>query len=373
MAIKRHLTSDELTRLFGTGPVVPTVSTVGVGLPSFASRNQGDLHYDTAASKEYVLTGVGGAGFTDTFDRADSTAGLGVTDGGAGTWLYLDGATTFQILGGKAQSQGVVGGTHFAYLTVASGNAVCSATLKKELTVPSAFQGLTMRCTGNDQFSGYHVVFESDGGGDLFQIRRNGANLYSTSLNTMLGGTSYGNRWLAGVDVRMVITGLVVQFYIDGLLAYSYTEASAVLTGLNSGLFWAAATNAVVSWNNFYSVSSGTLAWTPTSTTIEANYANATATGTVTLPDVDVATLNRITLTGNVTFVFPALGVGKSFTVVVLQDATGSHTVTWPAEVVWPGGTAPTVTATGLRRDVFTFLCENGLEWLGFVAGQNYV
>lgn len=91
-----------------------------------------------------------------------------------------------------------------------------------------------------------------------------------------------------------------------------------------------------------------------------------------TLPNVGVATIHRITLTANCTLTFPAAAAGKSFTVVLVQDATGSRTVTWPGTVLWPSGTAPTLTTTAAKRDVISFMCADGANWLGFVAGQNF-
>lgn len=97
------------------------------------------------------------------------------------------------------------------------------------------------------------------------------------------------------------------------------------------------------------------------------------ATGsTETLPDVTTASIHRLTLDANCTLTFPTPAAGKSFTVVLIQDATGSRTVTWPVSVKWASGTAPTLTTTAAKRDVFSFLCADGTNWLGFVAGQNY-
>lgn len=93
---------------------------------------------------------------------------------------------------------------------------------------------------------------------------------------------------------------------------------------------------------------------------------------TQTLPDVTSNTIHRITLSANCTLTFPTAAAGKNFTVVLVQDATGSRTVTWPGTVLWPGGTTPTLTTAASKRDVFTFLCADGTNWLGFTAGKNY-
>lgn len=79
-----------------------------------------------------------------------------------------------------------------------------------------------------------------------------------------------------------------------------------------------------------------------------------------------------LTLTGNCTYTFPTPAAGKSFTLVQKQDGTGSRTVTWPASVKWPAGTAPTITATASKADKFIFTAIDSSSWLGSVAGQNY-
>lgn len=92
----------------------------------------------------------------------------------------------------------------------------------------------------------------------------------------------------------------------------------------------------------------------------------------VTLPDPDVASINRVTLTANCTFTFPTLTPGKSFTLTLEQDATGSRTAVWPADVKWPGDIPPTLTATPGSADVVSFMADDALVWRGFIAGQNY-
>lgn len=98
----------------------------------------------------------------------------------------------------------------------------------------------------------------------------------------------------------------------------------------------------------------------------------AASTGALTLPDVTVATLHRVTLTANCTLAFPAAGAGKSFLLELAQDGTGSRTAAWPASVKWAGGTAPTLTATAGKGDLFSFYCLDGANWLGAIVAQNY-
>lgn len=82
-------------------------------------------------------------------------------------------------------------------------------------------------------------------------------------------------------------------------------------------------------------------------------------------------TVQVLTLTGNCTFTFPTATAGKSFTLLLKQDGTGSRTATWPASVKWPGGTAPTITSTASKLDKYVFISD-GTNWYGSTAGQNY-
>ena len=81
-------------------------------------------------------------------------------------------------------------------------------------------------------------------------------------------------------------------------------------------------------------------------------------------------TVQIITLTGNATITMPAATSGKSFLLMLKQDGTGSRTVTW-STVKWPGGTAPTITSTASKQDIFSFFAD-GTNWYGVTVSQNY-
>ena len=81
-------------------------------------------------------------------------------------------------------------------------------------------------------------------------------------------------------------------------------------------------------------------------------------------------TFQIITLTGNATITMPTATSGKSFILLLKQDGTGSRTVTW-STVKWSGGTAPTITSTASKQDIFSFFAD-GTNWYGVNVGQNY-
>ena len=149
------------------------------------------------------------------------------------------------------------------------------------------------------------------------------------------------------------------------------TTLTGVLKGNGTGAFTAATAG------TDYVTPTGTE--TLTNKTIEAGtfsngYTEETVTantGTSYTIDLANGSVQILTLTGNVTYTFPTATAGRSFLLIEKQDATGSRTVTWPAAVKWPSGTAPTITSTASRSDLFGFTAD-GTNWIGRVVGQNY-
>jgi len=94
-------------------------------------------------------------------------------------------------------------------------------------------------------------------------------------------------------------------------------------------------------------------------------------TGTAYTIDLAGGSVQILTLTGNCTFTFPTATAGQSFILLLKQDGTGGRTVTWPASVKWPGGTAPTITSTASKMDKLVFTAADS-NWYGSVAGQSY-
>ena len=90
--------------------------------------------------------------------------------------------------------------------------------------------------------------------------------------------------------------------------------------------------------------------------------------------DIDVTAGNVVTATVDTstnTFTFSdpsATGKACSFTLILTNG--GSQTVNWPSSVDWPGGTAPTLTSSGV--DILTFTTvDEGTIWYGFAAGTD--
>ena len=103
-------------------------------------------------------------------------------------------------------------------------------------------------------------------------------------------------------------------------------------------------------------------------------YAKFTAAGIVpeaTLTDASTITWNgltqsvcKVTLGANRTMGLASGGVSGAFiSILVIQDGTGSRTITWNAAYEFTGDTAPTLTTTANKGDLFVFR-YNGAKWL---------
>ena len=101
--------------------------------------------------------------------------------------------------------------------------------------------------------------------------------------------------------------------------------------------------------------------------------ANATATGATAL-NIEEANVHKVTLTGNVTFSFTNVPEGglTPLTIILVQDATGGYTTTWPSGLLWEGGTEPTLVTTAASISIVTLFTDDaGTTWYAFLSGSD--
>ena len=106
----------------------------------------------------------------------------------------------------------------------------------------------------------------------------------------------------------------------------------------------------------------------------DGGYARFTAAAInpeITLSDASTISWNaltqpvaKVTLAGNRTMAAASGGIAGQFvSVLVIQDGTGSRTLTWNAAYEFAADTAPTLTTTASKGDLFVFR-YNGAKWL---------
>lgn len=105
----------------------------------------------------------------------------------------------------------------------------------------------------------------------------------------------------------------------------------------------------------------------------EVSASASISAGTLTL-DLSTAGIFYVSLNANITTltISNTQTIGASaFTLIFTADGT-PRSVTWGSSIFWPSGTAPTLTSTNGKEDVFSFLTlDGGTTWNGFVGGQN--
>lgn len=91
-------------------------------------------------------------------------------------------------------------------------------------------------------------------------------------------------------------------------------------------------------------------------TLAKTSLANVSATTTL---DLDASNYFAAEVSGSATFVFanPPANTVAAGLILELTNG-GNYTVTWPASIDWPGGTAPTLTSDGV--DVLVFITDDG-------------
>jgi len=104
----------------------------------------------------------------------------------------------------------------------------------------------------------------------------------------------------------------------------------------------------------------------------------ATKQNLVTVADAATMTLDLDTgnmfvtapLGGNRTLALSNVDVGQAFMVRLVQDGTGSRTITWFSTIKWSGGVAPTLSTTGSDVDLIGFICTGSGQYDGIVIDQ---
>ena len=100
-------------------------------------------------------------------------------------------------------------------------------------------------------------------------------------------------------------------------------------------------------------------------TSAKLNYSETTLTDGSTITwDASTQDVAKVTLGGNRTLGSASNGTtGQFISLLIIQDGTGSRTLTWTAAYEFASDTAPTLPTTANLGDLFVFR-YNGSKWL---------
>jgi len=87
--------------------------------------------------------------------------------------------------------------------------------------------------------------------------------------------------------------------------------------------------------------------------------------------DLSASNIHTVVLGGARTLALSNAVAGQAFVIRLVQDGTGTRTVTWFLTIKWANGITPTLTTTINKTDVFSFLCTGSGTYDGYIVGQN--
>lgn len=209
----------------------------------------------------------------------------------------------------------------------------------------------------------------------------------TSSVQTQLNSKGTGNGTVTAVSVASTngfsgsssggaTPALTIATSITGILQGNGTAISAASTiGTGSVVLATSATLVTPS------IGAATASSLSAATSNSINFASGTyntirtyapsAAGTATL-DLSTGNVHHITMpAGNITIAISNGNAGQCYIVRILQDATGSRTVTWFTTIKWAGGSPPTLTTTASKADTMGFEVTGTNTYDGFVVGQN--
>ena len=94
--------------------------------------------------------------------------------------------------------------------------------------------------------------------------------------------------------------------------------------------------------------------------------------GATITPDFNNGSIQKVTIGGNRTIANPLnKQSGATYELIIKQDGTGSRTLLWGSDYLWPGGAAPTLSTGADDIDIIRFTCD-GNNLFGRLVGNNF-
>lgn len=278
------------------------------------------------------------------------------------TWAVKNATVIGKVLTGFSASAGTVASTDT--ILVAINKMVANIALKAPLANPTFTGTVTTPVTAS-------------------RALVTGASSELAAATTTATEIGYVNGVTSAIQTQMNLKAPSASPTFTGTVTTPVTASRALVTGASSELAVSATTATELSYVNGVTSAIQTQLGTkapldsPSFTTkatfgnyylspSEVDDGNSSTADTV---DWSTGSVHKSTLTGNCTYTFSNPVTGGIYILKVIQGA-GPYTVTWPATVKWPNSTAPTLSQTSGRMDLFTFQWD-GTDYFGSFV-QNY-
>jgi hypothetical protein len=375
-------TANIAVALSATATALATARTIhGVSFDGTANIDLSEVISDTVGA---MVTSNTESGITVAYDDADNTLDFTVgtlnqsTTGNAATATALEtartiGGTSFDGTANIAVNLAAtatalatartIAGQSFdgsANITIASTDLSNTSNItlndgtqtltNKTLTSPKINEDVAVTSTATE----LNLLDGSTAG----TIANSKAVIYSAA--GQVNGTTLA---IAGTAITSTATELNLLDGVSGLVQADFTKLAAVDSTAAELNYSDLATLGTTAASKVFTADANNL------TTVSGAVANVEDTltdGATITWDVIDSPVAKVTLAGNRTLSAPSGTTpiaGQFVSLLIIQDGTGSRTITWNAVYEFAADTAPTLTATASLGDLFTFR-YNGSKWL---------
>jgi hypothetical protein len=369
----------------GAGGGSGTVTTASV---VSANGFAGSVATDTTTPAITISTSITGLLIGDGTAIAAATAG---TD-----YVIPSGSITGSAASLSATLDVASGGTGLVTLTadnVILGNGTSSPTFVAPSTSGNVLtsNGTTWQSTapaggGSGTVTTASVVSANGFGGTVATDTTTPAITISTSITGVLKGNGTAlSAATAGTDyvapagalgtpssgTLTSCTGLPISTGVSGL----GTSVAAFLATPSSANLKTAITDETGTGGSLVFATSPALT-TPTVTGLNETKTAPTISSGVLALNCALGNVFHVSLNAAITSLtfsnIPSSGTAYGLTLAFTADGT-ARAVTWPAAVKWSGGTAPTLTSTNAKVDIFVLTTwDAGTTWYAMTGGQNF-
>lgn len=368
------------------------------GVSKFKVDKSGNV---TVAAKLTVVgaidpTDISVTGTTPFYDSTSSTAAISAAGHGrirfvtgTGWQVSSDGAAYVTLatgVGSLAATLAVGNTTGANDIIVSSGQQITSAAATDLTLTAASAQAVLIKVAGSQKASfGDSLISITPPDDGSFVVSANGirttsvlnGSTFNNTSSTKTGSYLFTGQFLdSGVSSTTIARAVVIEPIINytGATRTGHYEAflikvdeTSLPTGTNYLIRTLTGTSGTV--DRFSVTNTGAVTIVSTNAfpaiTVTGQYYSAQTTCTTTLEWND-GNAQRITLAnGGQTFTFANGQAGGRYLIKLKQPAAGAAgTVTWPASVLWPSATPPTLTATNGQTDIVTFYFD-GTNFFG--------